>query len=123
MQGDRTASCEAHAKERRTRHDEGTSGMRRMRKAVTTAGLLGLALVPLVAAVSPEPTPPAHAAPPRMPVVIAQPLAAMDGTSLVVVPSSPAADAMLPESGMLVLVGTALMGLAAIVRRTTKNNS
>jgi hypothetical protein len=58
-----------------------------------------------------------------MPVVIAQPLAAMDGTSLVVVPSSPAADAMLPESGMLVLVGTALMGLAAIVRRTTKNNS
>jgi hypothetical protein len=37
-------------------------------------------------------------------------------------PSSPAADAMLPEWGMLVLVGSALMGLAAVVRRTTNNS-
>jgi hypothetical protein len=81
-----------------------------------------LALLPMIGAVSPETTPPVNAAPPRVPVAISQPLAAMDGGSLVAMPSSPAADAMLPESGMLVLVGSALMGLAAVVRRTTNNS-
>jgi hypothetical protein len=95
--------------------------MRRMRKVITTTGFLGLALVPLIGAVSPEAPPPVNAAP-RVPVAIAQPLAAMDGSALVAMPSSPAADAILPESGMLVLVGSALMGLAAVVRRTTNNS-
>jgi hypothetical protein len=97
--------------------------MRRLRKVIPTTGFLGLALLPMIGAVSPETTPPVNAAPPRVPVAISQPLAAMDGGSLVAMPSSsPAADAMLPESGMLVLVGSALMGLAAVVRRTTNNS-
>jgi hypothetical protein len=53
-----------------------------------------------------------------VPVAIAQPLAAMDTGVLVAIPSR-RSGARLPESGMLVLVGSALMGLAAIVRKTT----
>ena len=97
--------------------------MRGMRRVITTAGLLVLALVPLAGAVSPEPPTSVDAAPRRVPVAIARPLAAMDGASLVAMPSSAVADAMLPESGMLVLVGSALMGLAAVVRRTTNHHS
>ena len=96
-------------------------GMRGMRQAMTTAGFLGLALLPIIGAVSPEAVPP-HAPPQGVPVAIAQPLAAMEHGSLVAIPSSPVAEAMLPESGMLVLVGSALMGLAAVVRRTTNNS-
>lgn len=96
--------------------------MRGMRKVITTTGFLGLALLPLIGAVSPDAPPPVNAAPPRVPVAIAQPLAAMDGGALVAMPSSPVVDAMLPEPGLLVLVGSALMGLAAVVRRTTKNS-
>jgi hypothetical protein len=96
--------------------------MRRVRQTIMTAGLLGVALLPLAGAVSPEATPTVNPPPQHMPVAIAQPLAAMDGGTLVAVPGARAADAMLPESGMLVLVGTALMGLAAIVRRTTNNH-
>ena len=96
--------------------------MRGMRKAITTTGFLGLALLPILGAVSPDPVPPPHAAPQGVPVAIAQPLAAMKSGSLVAMPSSPVADAMLPETGMLVLVGSALMGLAAVVRRTTHNS-
>ena len=95
--------------------------MRGMRKAITTTGFLGLALLPILGAVSPDPVPP-PAAPQGVPVAIAQPLAAMKSGSLVAIPSSPVADAMLPETGMLVLVGSALMGLAAVVRRTTNNS-
>src|SRR5918997_6294873 len=90
--------------------------MRGMRKVITTTGFLGLALLPIVGAVSPDAPPPVNAAPSRVPVAIAQPLAAMDGGALVAMPSSPVAEAMLPEPGMLVLVGSALMGLAAVVR-------
>jgi hypothetical protein len=50
-----------------------------------------------------------------VPVAIAQPLGAI---SPEIVPSD---TPILPEAGLLVLVGTALMGLAAIVRRTTKS--
>jgi hypothetical protein len=96
--------------------------MRRMRKAITTAGLLGLALVPMIGAVAPEPTPPATPPQPRVPVAMAQPLAAMDRSSIVAMPASSATEALLPESGMLVLVGSALMGLAAVVRRTTNHS-
>jgi putative exporter of polyketide antibiotics len=96
--------------------------MQGMRKVITTTGLLGLALLPIIGAVSPDAAPPPNTASSRMPVAIAQPLAAMDGGALVPMPSSSVGKAMLPESGMLVLVGSALMGLAAVVRRTTKNS-
>ena len=80
-----------------------------MRRVVISAGLLVLALLPVVAAVSPEQPPQAP-----MPVAIAQPLAVMP--SPLGTPAAP----LLPESGLLVLVGTGLMGLAAVVRRTTR---
>lgn len=96
--------------------------MRRLRRAITTAGLLVLALVPMLGAVSPEAAPPVNATQANVPVAISQPLAVMDGGALVVVPASPAADAMLPESGLLVLIGSALMGLAAVVRKTTNRS-
>jgi hypothetical protein len=54
-----------------------------------------------------------------MPVAIAQPLGAMDGGPLVAVRPNARAHAMLPEAGLLVLVGAGLLGLASIVRRTT----
>ena len=96
--------------------------MRRLRKVITTTGLLGLALLPIGGAVSPDAVSPVNAPQPRVPVAISQPLAAMDGGALVARPASPSSDAMLPEPGMLVLVGTALMGLGAIVRRTTNQS-
>ena len=82
--------------------------MRAMRRAVTTAGLLIMALLPVAAAVSAEP-----ATSTQVPVAIAQPLGTL-GTEML--PQTP----ILPESGLLILVGSGLMGLAAIVRRTTK---
>lgn len=93
--------------------------MRGLRHVITTAGIFGLALVPLIGAVSPDPAPPVHTTQSPVPVAIAQPLAAMDGGAVMGLPASAAADALLPEPGMLVLVGSALMGLAAVVRRTT----
>jgi hypothetical protein len=83
--------------------------MRAMRRLVTTVGLLMMALLPVAAAVSAEPT---SSTP--VPVAIAQPLGT-HGTEMLA-PDTP----ILPESGLLMLVGSALMGLAAIVRRTTK---
>lgn len=72
-----------------------------------TMGLLMMALLPVTAAVSAEPTTtPA-------PVAIAQPLVTIG-------PFGTGGAPLLPESGLLVLVGSGLMGLAAIVRRTTK---
>jgi len=83
--------------------------MRAMRRAGTTAGLLIMALLPVAAAIAAEP---ASSTP--MPVAIAQPLSAI-GAEIV-----PGDTPILPESGLLMLVGTGLIGLAAIVRRTTK---
>ena len=73
-----------------------------------TMGVLLAALLPVAAAVSAEPTIPTPA-----PVAITQPLGAIGTSSLF-------GGATLPESGLLMLVGTGLMGLAAIVRRTTR---
>ena len=91
--------------------------MRRWRMGMRTTGLLSLAVLPLLAAVSSGDGAPAAddpAAQPRVPVAIAQPLAAIDR------PLVAAGDkALIPESGMLVLVGSALLGLASVVRRTT----
>jgi hypothetical protein len=71
-----------------------------------TAGLLITALLPVAAAVSAE-----QAASP-VPVAITQPLATTvpfaRGTRLV------------SESGLLLIVGTGLLGLAAVMRRTMK---
>lgn len=84
--------------------------MRAMRRAATTIGLLIMAFLPVAAAVSAEPT-----SQTQVPVAIAQPLGAIS-------PKIVAGDTLvLPESGLLLLVGTGLMGLAAIVRRATKN--
>jgi hypothetical protein len=94
---------------------------RHLRRALTTAGLLSLALLPIIGAVSPDAASTKNA-PSRVPVAISQPLAAMDGGPLVAIPAAPSSGAMLPESGMLVLVGSALMGLAAVVRRTKRDS-
>jgi hypothetical protein len=83
--------------------------MRAMRRAATTTGLLIVALLPVAAAVGAEP-----AASTPVPVAIAQPLGAISSEMV------PGNAPILPESGLLILVGTGLMGLAAIVRRTTK---
>ena len=80
--------------------------MRGVRRVATTAGFLVLALLPVAAAVSPDAVPPTN-----VPVAIAQTIAAM--------PLFPVGR-LLPEPGLLVLVGTGLMGLAAIVRRSTR---
>jgi hypothetical protein len=68
-----------------------------------------LALLPVAAAVSPDAVPPA-----QVPVAIAQPIASMP------LMSARASGRLLSEPGLLVLVGTGLMGLAAIVRRSTR---
>lgn len=92
-----------------------------MRSVITTAGLLSVVLLPTAGAVSPDAASPIET-PSRVPVAIAQPLAAMDRGPLVGMATKPSDDAMLPESGMLVLVGSALLGLASVVRRTTTHS-
>ena len=74
------------------------------------AGLLMVALLPVAAAVSAEPAMP----PAPVPMAIAQPLGALGTTA-----SGAIGSPMLPESGLMVLVGTGLLGLAAVLRRTT----
>ena len=91
--------------------------MRRMRRAIRTAALLGLALWPAMAAVSRDTVPPS-----RMPVAISQPLVAMGDTGPILpIPPRPH-EPLLSETGMLVLVGSGLLGVAALVRRTTKDS-
>jgi hypothetical protein len=92
--------------------------MRQLRSVMLTMGVLVAALLPMMAAVPADAPPPAVDPSSRVPVAIAQPLAAMDTGVLVSMPTTKG-PARLPESGMLVLVGSALMGLAAVVRRTT----
>ena len=91
--------------------------MRGLRRLIMTTALLMVALLPIMASVSPEAATAARES--TLPVAIAQPLAAMDGASLVAMPRKDGSAPALPESGMLVLVGSALLGLAALVRRTT----
>jgi hypothetical protein len=89
--------------------------MRGMRRITTTMALLLAALLPVMASVTPDPPPAALDR--TLPVAMAQPLASTDGAPLVAVPRTESWPT-LPESGMLVLVGTTLIGLAALVRRT-----
>jgi hypothetical protein len=88
-----------------------------MRKLMIATALLAMALLPMIAAVSPEAATAARDS--SVSVAIAQPLAAMDGAPIVAVSRRDKSNPMLPESGMLVLVGSSLLGLAALVRRTT----
>ena len=84
--------------------------MRRMGRVVFSMVLLGAVALPLLAAV-----PPASPSSADVPVAIAQPLGAMTAVR----PMAPGR-VMLPESGLLVLVGSGLLGLASIVRRSTR---
>lgn len=80
-----------------------------MRRLVIALGFLGLVLLPIAAAaLAPDPPPALH-------VAIAQPIAAVSAP-LMPAPSSP----RLSETGLLVLIGSALMGLGTLVRRTTR---
>ena len=81
--------------------------MRGMRRIGTTVGFLMLALLPVVAAVSPD-----AAAPTPVPIAIAQPLIGGAPFFRRITP-------LLPESGLLLLVGGGLLALAAVVRRVT----
>ncbi len=91
--------------------------MRGMLKLIMTTAMLAVALLPMIAAVSPEA--PASTRDSPVSVAIAQPLPAIHGAPLVAGQRSDRSNPMLPESGMLVLVGASLLGLAALVRRTT----
>jgi len=91
--------------------------MRGIRKLMITTAMLAVALLPMIAAVSPEAAPSVPDSP--VSVAIAQPLAAMDGASIVAVSRRGKSNPMLTESGMLVLVGSSLLALAALVRRAT----
>ena len=88
--------------------------MRGLRRLTMTTALLMLALLPMIAAVSPEAAQPKNES--RLPVAIAQPLASADSTVLVAMPRQHGSRPALPESGMLALVGSALIGLASLVR-------
>jgi hypothetical protein len=84
-----------------------------MRKLLVATTLLILALLPMIAAVAPDAA--RSAVDSTMPVAMAQTLAV--DRSLVPfrsVPDQP----VLSETAVLVLVGSSLIGLAAIVRRT-----
>lgn len=75
--------------------------MRGIRRLITTAAFVALALLPVVAAASWATIPSS-----RPTVAIGQPSAAPERTA--------------PEAGMLVLVGSGLLGLAFILSSTTK---
>jgi hypothetical protein len=89
-----------------------------MRRVLTTTVFLCVVLMSMVAAVSPEAT--KSAIDSQMPVAIAQPLAAMNGAPLAAVSRQQGAAPLLPEPGLMVLVGSALLGLGSLVRRNTK---
>ena len=86
--------------------------MRAVRRLGMTIGLMVVALLPVAAAISPDAPSPAD-----MPMAITQPLAVLPGGPL---GGNAGGAGVLPESGLIVLVGTALLGLASVVRRTTR---
>lgn len=76
------------------------------RGAALTIGVLVAALLPVTAAVSPAATTPS------LPIAVTQPVGQL-ATAL-------RASSPLPDSGMILLVGSALLGLGHIVRRSTR---
>jgi hypothetical protein len=93
--------------------------MRSVRRMLTRAGFLSLALLPLAAAVSPA-VAPSTVDGGSMPVAIAHPLATIERGPIAAISAHSVSRQMQPESGLLVLVGSGLFGLASLVRRTTK---
>ena len=93
--------------------------MRGLRKVTITTALLIAALLPLIAAVSPEAaaTPKIDKIDSTLPVAMAQPLAAVDGAPLVTVARKDGSAPALPEPGMIMLVGATLIGLGSLVRQ------
>jgi hypothetical protein len=87
-----------------------------MRNLILKTAMLAIALLPMMAAVSPEAATAVRDS--SVSVAIAQPLPAMDGAPIVAMPRLAKSNATMPESVMLLLVGSSLIGLAAIVRRT-----
>jgi PEP-CTERM motif-containing protein len=81
-----------------------------MRRTALTMGVLLMALLPVTAAVSTD-----AATPEDIPVAIAQPIGRIT-TAL----GQPSATPVLPEPGMMILVGSGLLGLATVVRRSTR---
>ena len=80
---------------------------RAVRRVGLTAGLMLVALLPATAAIPSD-----TVAPPDMPMAITQPFT--------LIPAGIVPQRRLPETGLMVLVGSGLMGLAAGVRRTTR---
>ena len=87
--------------------------MRRRKDVAMTAGLLVLIMWGVAAAVSPDPAlvrvAPVTGRQTAPPLAVAQP---------VVLPATLRAAPILGDSGMLLLVGSGLIALAALVRRT-----
>jgi hypothetical protein len=84
--------------------------MRRRKNVAVTAGLLVLIMWTVAAAVSPDPSPRvvADGGQNSSPLAVAQP---------VVLPNALRPAPILGDSGMLLLVGSGLIALAALVRR------
>ena len=80
-----------------------------MRRAATTIGVLVVALLPMMAAVSPE-----AASALEVPVAITQPVANI--AKVIGKSTTP----VLPEARMIMLVGSGLLGLGTLVRRSTR---
>jgi hypothetical protein len=82
--------------------------MRAKGRAAVTIGVLVLALLPMTAAVARE-----TSATPEIPVAITQPV----GDFARILGSS---SSSIPDAGLIMLVGSGLLGLGAIVRRSTR---
>jgi hypothetical protein len=81
-----------------------------MRRTALMIGVLVMALLPVTAAVSID-----AATPDEIPVAIAQPI-----SRITHVLGTPGASPVLFESGMMILVGSGLLGLGTAVRRSTR---
>ena len=80
---------------------------RAIRRVGLTAGLTLVALLPATAAIPAE-----TMAPPDVPLAITATFTTMPGDTMY--------QRRLPETGLILLVGSGLMGLAAVVRRGTR---
>ena len=83
---------------------------RSVRRTALTIGVLIVALLPVTAAVSSE-----EVRQPDAPVAVTQPVG-----NIAQFLGRTAATPVLPESGLIMLVGSGLLGLGTIVRRSTR---
>ena len=84
--------------------------MRALRRGALTIGVMISALLPVVAAMTPDRTSPSV-----VPMAITQPLGRVAANPF----AAGEQTRSLPEAGLTLLVGSGLLGLAAVVRRTT----